>query len=162
MNYKNRDFQIKDNEIAKKMFKTSSWESLQTMKKLSNSLVKSNSQMLHPIKNMATKNASISQLETMKKNSSMSDLTKSILNFNLAISVPYLKNDTIDNNNDLSHNYVKDREDDKIKIENLSKLLDNKNLELIEFRKNNREKDMKIFQLEQNLQILLRYNSKLV
>ena len=111
---------------------------------------------------MATKNASISQFETMKKNSSMSDLTKSILNFNLAISVPYLKNDTIDNNNDLSHNYVKDREDDKIKIENLSKLLDNKNLELIEFRKNNREKDMKIFQLEQNLQILLRYNSKLV
>ena len=158
--YKDIPVGISDDK-HKKFIKTSSWESLQTMKKISKSLVKSNSQVSLPIRSIFNPNASISQVEILRKNPSQKELSIfNNINVNLALTIQPFK--TKINNFDELNDLDITKEDYKIRFENLKKLYENKVLELNNVFKLSMQKDKKIFELEQNLNKLLLYNCKLV
>ena len=145
----------------KKLVKNSSWESLQTIKKVTKSLVKSNSQINFNQKTFS--NIQSNQLEIFRKNASLTEFKLFNLNFNIDVKKQESKKKyNAYEYNESNEDYSSEEIDYKKKWESLRKTYEKKKLELERMVKLNQNKNKRIKELESNLKDLIKYNSKLV
>jgi hypothetical protein len=148
-------------EPQKKLVKNSSWESLQTIKKATKSLVKSNSQINFHQKQFT--NTHSNHFEILKKNASLTEFKVFNFNFNNDVNAQDSKRNKkdftyIESNED----YSSEELDYKRKWKDLKKAFEKKSFELDYLNKSNNNKNKRINELESNLKDLIKYNSKLV
>jgi hypothetical protein len=148
-------------EPQKKLVKNSSWESLQTIKKVTKSLVKSNSQINFHQKHFTKTHSN--QLEILKKNASLTEFKLFNLNFNIDVNGQETKRTKKEYNyNESNEEYSSEELDYKRKWESLKKDFEKKSSELEYMIKLNNNKNKRINELESNVRDLIKYNSKLV
>jgi hypothetical protein len=152
---------IKTIETQKKLVKNSSWESLQSIKKVTKSLVKSNSQINFHQKHFS--NIHSNQLEILKKNSSLNEFKLFNLNLNIDFDVKEKTRNKKDYNyNESNEEYSSNEMDYKLKWKALKKVFEKRSSELDHMIKLNFNKNKRISELDSNLKDLIKYNSKLV
>ena len=147
----------REEPLVKKLNKNSSWESLQTMKKATKSLVKSNSQISFHQKDHS--NSNMGQMEFLKKNASLKEIKMFNLNVNVDIQEKSLKDYNYDKSDDV---FASEEFDYKTNWENLKRDYEKKSNEVENLFKKFKKKEIKIKELETNLNEIIKYNSKLV